>query len=174
MESSDRFDLLGNGLAILSGLVSRATAGEIIDWIEAECRALRERGELAVDLPPVMFPFIRPQDPDWRERYARFNLPGEYHNGGVWPFIGGFYVAALVAAGLEKPARQKLAALTELVRPARREGLAFGFNEWFRAQDGAPQGQDWQTWSAALYLYAAACVEQNRTPLFERIRRTAG
>ena len=55
-------------------------------------------------------------------------------------------------------------ALTRLLRPARKPGLAFGFNEWFRAQDGSARGQDWQSWSAAMYLYAAACVEQKQTP----------
>ena len=40
----------------------------------------------------------------------------------------------------------------------------------FRAYDGTPQGQDGQTWSAAMYLYAAACVEQRRTPFFDEVR----
>jgi hypothetical protein len=31
-------------------------------------------------------------------------------------------------------------------------------------------GQDWQTWSAALYLYAAKCVEEKRTPFFDEMR----
>ncbi len=43
--------------------------------------------------------------------------------------------------------------------------VAYGFNEWLKAQTGAPSGQDWQTWSASMFLYAAACVEQKR-PLF--------
>ena len=45
----------------------------------------------------------------------------------------------------------------------------FGFNEWIKAQDGRPMGQDWQTWSAALYLYAVKCVEEKRTPFFDEI-----
>jgi len=48
--------------------------------------------------------------------------------------------------------------------------VEFGFNEWHRAQDGTPPGQDWQSWSAAMYLYADACVEQKRTPFFDDIR----
>ena len=31
-------------------------------------------------------------------------------------------------------------------------------------------GQDWQSWSAAMYLYAAACVEQKSTIFFDRLR----
>ena len=34
------------------------------------------------------------------------NLPHYYHNGGIWPFIGGFYVAALVKAGRLKEAQE--------------------------------------------------------------------
>ena len=52
------------------------------------------------------------------------------------------------------------------------KSLDFGFNEWLKAQDGKPKGQDWQTWSAALYLYAAKCVEEKNTPFFDEIRRS--
>jgi len=168
--SDERFDLVGNSLAILSGLAHPSRARSMISWIERECRALREQGQLALELPPSLFPYIRPEDPDWRPRYAQYNQPGEYHNGGIWPFACGFYIAALVAAGRLSLAEKKLLALTELVRPAREAEVKFGFNEWFRAQDGLPMGQDWQTWSAGMYLYAATCVEQKRTPFFDEIR----
>ena len=167
---SERFDLLGNSLAVLSGIASPSRARSLVSWTEKECHALRDRGELALDLPPNLFPYIRPDDPDWKPRYEKYNLPGEYHNGGVWPFACGFYVAALVAAGRQQLAEKKLEALTQLARPAREAKVSFGFNEWFRAQDGTPRGQDWQTWSAAMYLYAAISVEERRTPLFDGIR----
>jgi len=168
--SSERFDLLGNCIAILSGIASTTRAKELVSWIETECKSLRRNGGLAVDLPPNLFPYIKPGDPDWVPRYERYNQPGEYHNGGIWPFICGFYVAALVAVGRHQLAREKLQVLTELIKPAREADVDFGFNEWLRAQDGTPQGEDWQTWSAAMYLYAACCVEQKRTPFFEDVR----
>ena len=71
----------------------------------------------------------------------------EYHNGGVWPFVLGFYVAAIVAAGFPLLARRKLAALTEFIRNSRNSSLAFGFNEWVRASDGVACGEDWELWS---------------------------
>lgn len=169
--SSDWFDLLGNSLAILSGLASEAISSAIVDWVEAACRDMKTAGDLALDLPPNFFPFIRRGDPDWLPRYEQFNLPGDYHNGGIWPFICGFYVAALVAATRFELAEQKLLALTRLVNVPRDPSLAFGFNEWFKAQDGKPMGQDWQTWSAAMYLYAAQCVEERRTPFFDAMRQ---
>lgn len=168
--SDERFDLMGNSLAILSGLAHHSRAKQIVSWIERECQALREQGQLALDLPPNFFPYIRPENPDWYPRYWKFNQPGEYLNGGVWPFVCGFYIAAIVATGRFRLAEEKLIALTELVRPGHDPELDFGFNEWFRAQDGTPQGEDWQTWSAAMYLYAAASVEQRKTPFFDGIR----
>ena len=168
--SSERFDLLGNSLAILSGLASPSRADEMVSWIEEECAEMRKRGELSVDLPPNFFPFIKPEDPDWMPRYTIYNNPGDYHNGGIWPFICGFYVAALVAAKRYMLAREKLIALTHLVKKSATGTISFGFNEWIKAQDGKPMGQDWQTWSAALYLYAAKCVEEKRTPFFDEMR----
>lgn len=168
--NSERFDLLGNSLAVLAGLASPTRSRNIIAWVESECSRMQNSGDLALDLPPCLFPFIRPGDDDWLPRYEHFNQPGEYHNGGVWPFICGFYVAALVAAGRQRLAEKKLVRLAELVQPARDAGLAYGFNEWYAPQDGRPRGQDWQSWSAAMYLYAAACVGEGRTPFFEEIR----
>lgn len=185
--SSERFDLLGNCLAILSGIASPTRANEMISWIESECEAMRNKGLLAVDLPPNFFPFTNPEDPDWHDRYMKYNKPGEYHNGGVWPFICGFYIAALVAAKRFTLAEQKLIVLTECMKktnfstesalknnsanPITIENREFGFNEWIKAQNGEPKGQNWQTWSASMYLYAAKCVEEKRTPFFEEMRQ---
>jgi len=171
MYSSERFDLLGNCLAILSGIAAPSRADDMVSWIEEEFEGMRERGEINVDIPPNFFPFVKPTDPDWLERYAKYNNPGEYHNGGIWPFIGGFYVAALVAAKRFKLAEEKLVALTRCIKLSRTENLEYGFNEWIKAQDGKPMGQDWQTWSASMYLYAAKCVEFKSTPFFDEMRK---
>ena len=171
--SSERFDLLGNSLAILSGIASLTRAEEMISWIEEECTDMREKGELAVELPPNFFPYIKPEDPDWLPRYSIYNNPGEYHNGGIWPFVVALYIAALVAAKKYKLAEEKLVSLTKLMRLAHYESVDFGFNEWIKAQNGKPMGQDWQSWSAALYLYAAKCVESKSTPYFDEIRSSS-
>ena len=164
--NSERFDLLGNSLAILSGLASSARADNMVSWIENECDSMLEKGELALPLAPNLFPFMLPEDADWIPRYNEFNMPGDYHNGGIWPFISGFHIAALVAAGKHHLAKEKLFVLTDLIKTSRNKELEYGFNEWYKAQDGLPMGQDWQTWSAALYLYAAKCVQDKKTPFF--------
>ena len=165
-----RCDVLGNSLAILTGLADSERARAILEWIEARCAGMRATGELVLGLPPCLFPCVLPADPDWHPRYATYNLPGHYHNGGVWPFVCGFHIAALVAAGQHPLAQAKLQALTALVRISRKSPPtppnAFGFNEWFQARDGLPAGEDWQTWSAAMYLYAASCVETGTARFF--------
>jgi hypothetical protein len=167
---SRRFDLLGNSLAILFGLPGHDRARRIIEWVETSTAALQQQGLLGCDLPPCLMPFIFEGDEDWLPRYAHFNRPGHYHNGGIWPFTVGFYVSALVAAGELPLARQKLASLAGLMRPARRDDLDYGFNEWFSAGDCSPAGEDWQAWSASMFLYAAECVSLERTPFFDVIQ----
>jgi len=166
VHANERFDLLGNSLAILFGIADSVKANGIISWVEKTCDEMRTSGELACALPPCLIPYIHPQDEDWRPRYQQFNQPGEYHNGGIWPFVIGFYIAALVAAGQAELAVEKFTIFSELVQVARSSQQILGFNEWFRAQDGQACGQDWQTWSAAMYLFAEACVDQKRVPIF--------
>lgn len=168
--SSERFDLLGNSLAILSGIASPTRASKMIDWIEEECKGMRKKGVLALDLPPNFFPFKERNDRDWHPREEQFNKPGDYHNGGIWPFVSGFFIAALVAAKKYRLAEEKLLALTALVKQANNQTLDYGFNEWHKAQTGKPMGQNWQTWSASMYLYAAKCVEERHTPFFDEMR----
>lgn len=170
IHSSERFDLLGNSIAILSGIASPYRADEMVSWIEEECENMKKNGDLAVDMPPNFFPFIRREDPDWLPRYEIYNKPGDYHNGGIWPFVSGFYVAALVAAKKYTLANDRLLDLARLNKLSASGKLTYGFNEWIKAQDGKPMGQDWQTWSAALFLYAAKCVEEKQTPFFEEMR----
>lgn len=168
--SSERFDLLGNSLAILTGIASPERTSKIIDWVEKECNAMKVNGLLAVDLPPNFFPFTQREDPDWKPRQEQYNKPGDYHNGGIWPFICGIYIAALVAAERFELAKEKLLALTSLIKQSNNQELNYGFNEWHKAQTGNPMGQNWQTWSASMYLYAAKCVEEKNTPFFGRVR----
>ena len=76
---------------------------------------------------------VHPGDPDWRDYYGSLNTPHRYHNGGVWPFLGGFYVAALVKAGRQEAAVAALRNLAQLNECGQ-------FNEWHHGETGAPMG----------------------------------
>jgi hypothetical protein len=143
------FDALGNLLAILSGVADEAKTATILDFIERHGMAQAPMTSLT--------PVIEPGHPDWRDYYGMLNVPHHYHNGGVWPFIGGFYIAVLVKAGRLEVAARALDRLTELNR-------AGEFNEWHHGQTHQPMGVTCQAWSAGMYLFACECVSRSHVP----------
>lgn len=156
----DRFDTFGNLTAIFFGMASEAQTDRIFDYIT----------RAGVDQPwPIkaINPVINPGEKDWREYYRlrNLNLPHQYHNGGAWPFIGGFYVAALVKAGRLKEAEYQLGRLAEMNRQSR-FGNEWEFNEWFHGESGKPSGFPGQSWSAAMYVFAHECVKRGEVPVF--------
>jgi hypothetical protein len=149
---ADRFDTLGNLLAILFGIASRAQANRILDYLHG----------CGVNEPhPVasLYPVVQPGDREWREyfRVRNLNQPHHYHNGGIWGFIGGFYVAALVQAGRLDEAAYQLGRLARMNQLGVRG--EWEFNEWYHGVSGRPMGFAGQSWSAAMYLYACDAVQ---------------
>jgi len=149
-EAGEWFDSLGNLLAILSGVAGAKEAGLIFDFIE--------RHGLALHPMKALYPPVEPGAPDWRNYYGTLNQPHHYHNGGIWPFIGGFYVAALVRAERYGEAQSALVRLAELNRRT-------NFCEWCHGETAEPMGVYEQAWSAGMYLYAAGCVEAKKVLL---------
>lgn len=150
---ADRFDTLGNLLAILFGVASPDQANRILDYIH-QC-GLNEPHPVA-----CLYPVVQPGEAEWRDyfRVRNLNQPHHYHNGGAWGFIGGFYVAALVQAGRMDEAEGQLDRLAQMNKlGVRRE---WEFNEWFHGLSGRPMGFAGQSWSAAMYLYAYDAVTQ--------------
>ena len=116
-----------NLLLWVSHDASRDRANRIPDHIK----------QAGIDTPfPVraVDPPIRGGDKDWRSSMllGRQTLPSQYHHGGIWPFIGGFYVAALVRVGRTGDATRALIELARL--NMRGEGATkWQFREWFNA-----------------------------------------
>jgi glycogen debranching enzyme len=139
------FDSFGNILAILSGVADRRQSDIILDSIS----------RYSLDRWPLksLTPVVRPGDSDWRNYYGSLNVPHHYHNGGAWPFLGGFYVAALVKTGRTETAETALLRLAELNQCGQ-------FNEWHHGETGVPMGAQDQAWSAGMYLLACECVRR--------------
>jgi glycogen debranching enzyme len=147
-------DVFGNVLAILCGL-----AGP-----EARQRVLRalDRASVADPYPvrAVCEP-IRESHFLWRPYMSRHrqNLVWQYHNGGIWPFVGGFWVTALVEAGQRDRARRDLA------RVARANELGgWQFNEWLHGRTLEPSGMPGQSWNAAAFLIAHRAAHDGVRP----------
>ena len=144
------FDSFGHLLAILAGVADEQRTAMILDFI---ARHSMDRWPLA-----SLTPAVQRGDPDWRDYYGSLNAPHHYHNGGVWPFLGGFYVAALVKAGRRDAAGAALENLARL-------NAAGQFNEWHHGESGEPMGAQDQAWSAGMYLFAAECVRRGEVDL---------
>lgn len=154
----DRCDVFANALAVLIGAAGDRRATSIIDH-------LAEEG-VADPYPSRTWPSpVTPQDDPWRmwnEGMEKVipprwrNPPWEYHNAAVWPYVGGFHVAALVAADRGEEASLMLERLAE----ANRAGAAveWGFHEWLHGETGEPSGASDQTWNAGAYLLAHNAV----------------
>jgi glycogen debranching enzyme len=98
----------------------------------------------------VLHPLSR-QHELWRPYMARHqqNIVHQYHNGGIWPFVGGFWVMALARQGLHA------LAWSELARLAQVNALDdWRFTEWFHGRTLAPMGMAGQSWNAATFLLA--------------------
>jgi glycogen debranching enzyme len=161
-EYGDYCDTLGNLLAVLCGLADEHRTDHIL-------RYLHQVGANRPFPTKAIYPPIYPGSPDWREYYRsrNLNLPHQYHNGGIWPFIGGFHIAALVKLGWWQEAEEMLHALAEANRLGVRE--EWEFNEWLHGETGQPMGYAYQGWSAGMYLYAYHAVATGKTPLFDAL-----
>lgn len=140
----DEGDVFGNILAVLYGLADDSMAKEVVKTLQM--------AEVANPYP--VRAVTTPIDADhelWRAYMGRHqqNHPHQYHNGGIWPFIGGFWALALAELGKQALAEQEVAKLAHV------NSLDdWRFTEWFHGQTLKPMGMAGQSWNAAAYLMA--------------------
>jgi glycogen debranching enzyme len=148
----DEGDVFGNVLAVVCGLADDAAAHRTL-------MALARAGANEPYPVRTVCDPIEPASPLWRPYMSRHrqNFAWQYHNGGVWPFVGGFWVAALARAGMKQRARAGLAALARA-----NELRGWEFNEWLDGRTLAPRGMPGQSWNAAAFLIACDAVARDR------------
>ena len=152
-------DSFGNILAILSGVAGTAKASAVMEGIR--------KYKMAEPYPiKAIHPPICPEDKDWRYYYQfeGLSMPHQYHNGGIWPFLGGFYVAALVKMKRYQEAEKTLEKLAKLNR--RGASREWEFNEWFHGETAKAMGNPDQAWSAGMYIYAYEAVRRKKAIFF--------
>lgn len=142
-----RCDVFANIIASLYGVLDDERAQQVRQFLR----------QISIDHPHpvrVLYPAIRPGDPDWRDYFLvnLQNLPDHYHNGGIWPFVGGLWVRFLERLGHHDHANEALARLALLCR----DGMEheWEFTEWAHGVTGRPMGKAYQAWSAASYVAA--------------------
>ncbi|MGF1657731.1 MAG: amylo-alpha-1,6-glucosidase, partial [Verrucomicrobiales bacterium] len=101
-----------------------------------------------------LYPVVTPGDPDWRSYYTvnLLNLSNHYHNGGIWPFVGGQWVRFIHRLGYRDIAFQELLKLARLNHAG--VFTEWEFNEWAHGKTGRPMGKAFQAWSASEFILA--------------------
>jgi glycogen debranching enzyme len=154
----DEGDAFGNVLAVLCRLADQPAAR----------RTLAALARAGVDEPwpvRVVCEPILEKSFLWRPYMSRHkqNFAWQYHNGGIWPFVGGFWVTALAEHG------ERAQAERALVRLAGANALdGWAFPEWLHGRTGAPGGMRGQSWNAAAFLMARHALS-GAPPVFGRL-----
>ncbi|MDP3051961.1 MAG: amylo-alpha-1,6-glucosidase [bacterium] len=163
-EQEEWFDSAANLFAILTGLATPAIAKKILAFIDKE----------KINRPyqcKNIWPPIEPGSPAWKPYFNRCDArtPFHYINGGIWLWIGGLYVAALVKAQQFKKASRELKILAEgCLQEVRLNDELYGFCEWLDGKTGEPKSNPNQAWNAGMYLYAYECVRRKKVIYFEK------
>jgi len=163
----DRFATLGNVLAALARVADEDKRQRILQYIDKEGV---DQPYPAKCLHPVIYmPSLAwvPEVDIFRRRSQKC-LPYHYHNGGIWPFIGGLYIATLALEDKAK-AREKMLRLAQANRLGKTR--EWEFNEWLHGLHGKPMGSEDQLWSAATYILAHQVLYENADPtrIFEPV-----
>lgn len=142
-----RFDAFANVLVSLLGVANEQQSHEVDDYLSEEI--VQEE----VMLLPAFHPVITPKDEAWQDLQTTFshtfkNEPYEYHNGGLWPMVTGFYVASLAQRGKTDLARQYCDAV-HAANQSEMEGREWSFPEYLHGQNYTPEGTSPMGWSAA-------------------------
>lgn len=156
-----RFDAMANVLASLLEIANKEQQAQVDAYIESKIINPN------LKVLPAFSPTIEPVDADWKDLQSTFsntfkNNPYEYHNGGLWPLISGFYVADLVTQGKTERAQEYLEAI-HAANARGAEGEDWGFYEFINGQTLQPGGTRHQTWSAAAAVMGT-CALNGRLP----------
>lgn len=106
---------------------------------------------------------IEPLDEDWQHLQVTFshtfkNNPYEYHNGGLWPMLTGFYVADLASRGKREDAARFRDGI-HWANSLAADGEPWSFPEYVHGLHYTAGGTVPQGWSAAAAVMARHALE---------------
>jgi glycogen debranching enzyme len=148
-EIGEWFDSFGNVLAILFDLTDKKMAKKILKYI------IKSKVNLPYPLKSI-HPPIKKGSEYWEDYYYDAGAtPNHYLNGGIWPYIGSFYVLALIKMKMFKLAEKEL---TKLAESNLKNNF---FPEWIDPISKETHGK-FQAWSAGTYIWAYNCLKKKR------------
>ncbi|MFM9825427.1 glycoside hydrolase 100 family protein, partial [Flavobacterium sp.] len=138
-----QFDAFANSLALLLNIGNSDFQNRILE------HGLNLSKEIPLGLIPAFWPPIQEQDLDWNLlknncKYEFRNYPNEFHNGGSWPMVNGFFGLALLAKEKNSDATTLLNAINQINSVEN-----FSFYENYNSETKAPNGVPFCAWSGA-------------------------
>lgn len=155
---NEECDVLANLMAVCLSVADREQTDLILDHLDETQVAHPFPSRtwtraIAVDSGAAM----RVLDAETHMNPRWTNPPYCYHNGGIWPFVGGFHVTALALSSRTDEASLLLSRLAEANHVG--EEAPWGFHEWLHGETGAPSGAADQAWNAGMYVLAHHAVD---------------
>ena len=150
-----QFDAFANALVLLLNIGSNAFQNEILSTFETI------KNETDLKLIPAFWPPIQESDLDWNLlknncKYEFRNYPYEFHNGGSWSMVNGFYGLALLSNNQKEKATQVLNSINKA-----NETENYSFFENFNTKTSKPNGVAFCAWSAAATVFLHQSIHTN-------------
>ncbi|MBU4266810.1 MAG: hypothetical protein L6243_03560 [Candidatus Altiarchaeales archaeon] len=148
-EIGDWFDSLGNLLAIVFDLADKSKTEKILSYIN--------QNEVNEPYPvKTIYPPMERGDKNWQDYFEDCDAREPYHylNGGIWTFIGGFYVLSLIKLKRFEKARDELKKVAEA-------NLKGNFPEWINPLTKEAHG-GLQAWDAGMYILAYESLKKKK------------
>jgi GH15 family glucan-1,4-alpha-glucosidase len=150
-----QFDAFANSLVLLLNIGSSAFQNKLLNY------ANKLATETHLGLLPAFWPPVFETDDDWHLlknncKYEFRNYPYEFHNGGSWAMVNGFFGLAL----LSKLEKEKAGVLLEKINQANAK-KDFSFYENFNTKTAEPNGVSLCAWSAAASVLVHQSLQGN-------------
>lgn len=149
------FDAFANSLVLLLNIGSEEFQNKIMKYSNSLT------SETKLGLLPAFWPPIFETDEYWNLlknncKYEFRNFPFEFHNGGSWSMVNGFYGLALTSKGENEDA----ALLLDKINKANATN-DFSFYENFNTSTQEPNGVAYCAWSAAASVLVHQSIHSN-------------
>ncbi len=150
-----QFDAFANSLALLLNIGNSDFQETIVKY------SINLSKQMNFQMLPAFWPPIQKTDLDWHLlknncKYEFRNYPNEFHNGGTWSMVNGFYGLALLAKNKKEEAKLLLQHINETNAIE-----DFGFYENFNTETEAPNGVKYCAWSAAAVIMLEQSINHN-------------
>ena len=149
------FDAFANALAVILNIGTNDFQNKILEHAQSLASST------TMGLLPAFWPPVFENDEHWNLlknncKYEFRNYPYEFHNGGSWAMVNGFYGLALCLKGNKVAANQLLLKINEANA---RENFAFYEN--FNTKTTEPNGVAFCAWSAAATVLVHQTLNTN-------------